>query len=84
MSSNLVVVTLAIVFGALAGGLILYGKLHAPPVVVKQQAKPVAMSATKPQKTETRGEASDHFCQKCYAFISPDLEFCSECGEKQT
>jgi ribosomal protein L40E len=84
LSSNPVIVILGIVFGALAAGLVLYGKLRAPPVAVKQQPKPVTMSVTKPQKTEARAESSDYFCHKCYAFISPDLEFCSECGEKQT
>ncbi len=85
LTTNPIIIILGIIFGAMAAALVIYGVVQSKRQQ-KSQAPPPTVSVPKPQKTEVRvksSEPSDYFCQKCYAMISPDLEFCSECGAKQ-
>ena len=83
MTVNMILVVLGVVFGGLAVAMVVYGRLRvrqAPKVT----AKPAAVSVTKPGVTAGKPKPSEKFCEKCYAVISDDLEFCSECGARQT
>ena len=83
MAVNLVLIVLGVVFGGLAVAIVVYGKSRvrqAPKVT----AKPAAVSVNKPAVAAGKPKSSEKFCEKCYAVISDDLEFCSECGTRQT
>jgi len=99
LAVNLVLIVLGVVFGSLAVALVVYGRSRvrqAPKVTAKPAAvsvtkpaavsvtKPAAVSVTKPAVTAGKPKPSEKFCEKCYAVISDDLEFCSECGARQT
>jgi len=74
LAVNLVLVVLGVVFGGLAVAIVVYGRLR-----VRQAPKTTA----KPAVTTGKPKPSEKFCEKCYAVISDDLEFCSECGARQ-
>jgi hypothetical protein len=91
LAVNLVLMALGVVFGGLAVAIVAYGRSRvrqAPKTTAKPAApsvtKPAAVSMTRPAVTTGKPRPSEKFCEKCYAVISDDLEFCSECGARQT
>lgn len=89
LTTNPVIIILGIAFGVMATALVVYGLVQSkrqPRSQAQSPTAPVPKPVPKPQRTEVKtksSEPTDYFCQKCYAMISPDLEFCSECGAKQ-
>ena len=91
MAVNVVLIVLGVVFGGLAVAIVVYGRSRvkqAPKVTARPAAisvnKPAAVSVNKPAVAAGKPKSSEKFCEKCYAVISDDLEFCSECGARQT
>lgn len=87
MTGELVILVLGGIFGAIAAGLVIYGLLQPrrePKSQVKVATTPVAKTVTTPAKTQSKTPASERFCEKCYAIIPGDIEFCSECGARQS
>jgi hypothetical protein len=86
LSGEVVVLILVGIFGAIAAGLVVYGLLQSrrePKSQIKAATTPVAKTVTTPTKTQSKTPVSERFCEKCYAIIPGDLEFCSECGARQ-
>jgi len=87
LTGDVIILVLGVVFGAMAAGLVIYGVLQSRREL-KLQAKPATTPVTKatptPAKTPSKTTASERFCEKCYAIIPADIEFCSECGARQT
>jgi len=82
LTSNLLFIVLAVIFAAIAAGLVVYGALQSKREP-RTETKPIPAAVAKLRRTETKTQNPDYFCPKCYANIPEGLEFCSECGAKQ-
>lgn len=83
LTVNMVLVVLGVLFGGLAVAIVIYGRSRVRQAP-KTTPKPAAAATTKPPISTAKAKPSEKFCEKCYAVISDDLEFCSECGARQT